>query len=64
MPLARVINAGVRKVSPPRRQRRFISEPDGNGIELRGSSAVEWPRDSDGHIALPRADPLDLAPVR
>lgn len=39
----------------------YLADVDGNGIELtRDRPEAEWPRDSDGQIAMHMADPLDL----
>ena len=38
----------------------YLRDPDGNGVELMLDRArADWPRDSDGGIAM-RVDPLDL----
>lgn len=39
----------------------YLADLDGNGIELtRDRPESEWPRDSEGHLTLAMADPLDL----
>jgi len=38
----------------------YISDPDGNGVELyRDRPQEEWPRDTDGNLAMVN-DPIDL----
>ena len=38
----------------------YISDPDGNGVELyRDRAPADWPRDADGSLAMVN-DPLDL----
>ncbi|HUP39371.1 MAG TPA: VOC family protein [Vicinamibacterales bacterium] len=60
----RVIEAGVRIQGVADHgvsESIYLADPDGNGIELtRDRPQAEWPRDSDGNIALAMADPLDL----
>ena len=39
----------------------YVSDPDGNGVELyRDRAPEDWPRDSNGTLAMTNA-PLDLA---
>lgn len=38
----------------------YLSDPDGNGVELyRDRAPEEWPRDADGNLAMVN-DPLDV----
>ena len=39
----------------------YLADPDGNGVEpMRDRPHEEWPRNTDGTLALAMADPLDL----
>ena len=40
----------------------YLADPDTNGVELTWDRPYEqWPRNSDGSLALAMADPLDLS---
>ena len=61
--LRRVIDAGIRVEGAADHgvsEAVYISDPDGNGVELyRDRAPADWPRDSDGTLAMVN-DPLDL----
>lgn len=62
--LRRVMDAGIRIEGAADHgvsEAIYVSDPDGNGVELyRDRAPEDWPRDSNGTLAMTNA-PLDLA---
>ena len=61
--LRRVVDAGIRLDGASDHgvsDALYLRDPDGNGVELyRDRPPEEWPRDSDGNVAM-TTGPLDL----